>query len=78
MNSQTNIQVAAPQNNDGSGIPDYLRPREAAQYVGHSASTLAKLRMRHMRKNGPTFIKRGGVILYRRDDLDEWLNNHRM
>ncbi|NKX44622.1 helix-turn-helix transcriptional regulator [Roseicyclus persicicus] len=51
----------------------YLRPAEAAQYTAHSESTLAKLRMRHLRERGPVFIKRGGVVLYRRADLDTWL-----
>ena len=58
----------------GETSKQYLRPREAAQYVGHSESTLAKLRMKHMRENGPAFIKRGGVILYRQADLDAWLD----
>ncbi|PWJ21425.1 Helix-turn-helix domain-containing protein [Jannaschia seohaensis] len=53
---------------------DYLRPSEAAKYTGHSESTLAKLRMQHKRACGPVFIKRGGVVLYRRADLDAWLN----
>lgn len=54
----------------------YLRPPEAADYTGHSESTLAKLRMAHLRTRGPAFIKRGGVILYRRADLDQWLESH--
>jgi hypothetical protein len=55
---------------------EYMRPPEAARYVGHSESTLAKLRMRHMRERGPAFIKRGGVVLYRRTDLDAWLDSY--
>lgn len=63
--------------NEFSVVPnarEYMRPSAAAAYTGHSESTLAKLRMKHMRENGPAFIKRGGVILYRQADLDAWLD----
>ena len=56
--------------------PTYMRPWQAARYTGQSESTLAKLRMRHNRKNGPKFIKTGSVVTYRRADLDAWLNEH--
>ena len=52
---------------------DYMRPAAAADYVGMSQSTLAKLRMRHNRGQGPLFAKRGGCVIYRRADLDLWL-----
>ena len=54
-------------------FPEYMRPQLAAQYLGHSESTLAKLRMRHNRERGPRFAKTGGIILYRRADLDAWV-----
>jgi hypothetical protein len=52
---------------------DYMRPAAAADYVGMSQSTLAKLRMRHNRQHGPVFAKRGGCVVYRRADLDSWM-----
>ncbi len=57
-------------------FPEYMRPRLAAQYIGHSESTLAKLRMRHNQGCGPLFAKRGGLVLYRRSDLDAWIASH--
>jgi hypothetical protein len=52
---------------------NYMRPSAAAVYVGMSQSTLAKLRMRHNREQGPLFVKRGGCVIYRRADLDSWM-----
>ena len=57
-------------------FPDYMRPQMAARYTGHSESTLAKLRMRHKRNQGPRYVKRGSVIIYRRVDLDAWMESH--
>lgn len=34
-----------------------LRPAQAAHYTGLSDSTLAKLRMRHNRADGPKYLK---------------------
>jgi predicted DNA-binding transcriptional regulator AlpA len=66
--------------NPGNGNPgmlsENLRPRDAAQYLGVSESLLAKLRMRDRREIGPTFIKISGCILYRRSDLDAWLDQN--
>jgi hypothetical protein len=75
MNNQTKTSSAAVCGRCDAFDSEYLRPADAARYVGHSESTLAKLRMRHMREQGPAFIKRGGVVLYRRSDLDNWLDN---
>lgn len=50
-----------------------LRARDAADYVGISESTLAKLRMAVNINKGPRFAKLGGAIVYRRSDLDDWL-----
>ena len=52
-----------------------MRPPEAANYIGLSESTLAKLRMKHKREAGPKFIKCGGAIIYRKSDLDTWLED---
>jgi len=78
MKTQTKHTSDAIRDRFDPNSSEYLRPPEAARYVGHSESTLAKLRMRHRREHGPAFIKRGGVVLYRRDDLDDWLNSHRV
>lgn len=48
-----------------------LRAPDAAQYVGLSASTLAKMRMRG---DGPRYAKAGArVVVYDLQDLDAWL-----
>lgn len=53
----------------------YLRPHEAAAYLGLAASTIAKMRMSG---DGPTFIKAGPkVVLYDQKDLDAWLENRK-
>ena len=54
----------------------HMRPRTAARYLGLSQSTLAKLRMAQNRHQGPSFSKVAGVVVYRKDDLDEWLERH--
>lgn len=49
-----------------------LRAPAAAEYLGLSVSTLAKMRVRG---DGPTYAKAGArIVLYDRDDLDRWLN----
>ena len=57
-------------------VPENLRAQDAADYLGVSASTLAKLRMRENRARGPKFSRLGGVIIYRRSDLDEWVSEN--
>ena len=47
------------------------RAPEAAEYLGLSASTLAKMRLRG---DGPVYSKAGPrIVLYDRIDLDAWL-----
>jgi predicted DNA-binding transcriptional regulator AlpA len=53
-----------------------MRPADAALYTGLSESTLAKLRMRHNRADGPRHLKITGCVIYRRADLDEWMDQH--
>lgn len=50
--------------------PAAMRPDIAAAYLSLSTQRLAKWRLFG---GGPTFIKAGRSILYRRDDLDAWL-----
>ena len=54
---------------------EYFRPSEAARYVGVSESTLAKLRMQGKRADGPKFAKINGCVIYRRTDLDAWIDS---
>lgn len=52
-----------------------LRAPYAAQYVGLSVSTLAKMRLRG---DGPQYSKAGPrIVIYDRDDLDAWLDSRR-
>jgi len=48
----------------------YFRPREAADYLRSSESTLAKKRLNG---DGPPFVRIGRAIRYRRSDLDAWM-----
>jgi predicted DNA-binding transcriptional regulator AlpA len=50
----------------------YLKPRDAAQYLSSSVSTLAK---RRMNKQGPNFVRLGRAIRYRQSDLDAWMSS---
>ncbi len=54
--------------------PCALRPREAAQYLGIAAQTLAKWRSNG---GGPPYVKICGVILYLVEDLDRFLDERR-
>lgn len=54
--------------NDG-----YMRVDEAARYVGMKTASLYCYRSRGI---GPRSLKVGGRVLYRRADLDEWVERH--
>jgi predicted DNA-binding transcriptional regulator AlpA len=49
----------------------YLNPREAAEYIRSSPSTLANLRLTG---GGPQYVRLGRAIRYRQRDLDTWLD----
>jgi len=49
-----------------------LTAHEAAKMVGLAPSTLAKLRLNG---NGPTYCKLGRRVVYRRADLEQWLQS---
>jgi predicted DNA-binding transcriptional regulator AlpA len=54
---------------------------EAANYLGMSASYLRISRMDGDRANrtpGPSFIKVGKAVRYLKEDLDAWLEAHRV
>jgi len=55
-----------------SKVQEVLRARDAAQFVGLSESTLAKLRLNG---NGPAYCKLGRRVVYRRADLEQWLES---
>jgi predicted DNA-binding transcriptional regulator AlpA len=50
--------------------PENLRQTLAAHYIGISPSTLGKMRSRG---DGPAFIKAGKTVVYRKADLDAWM-----
>lgn len=56
-----------------AGFFGNFRPKDASLYTGLSLSKLAKLRMKGQRHNGPDFIKLCGSVIYRKNDLDAWL-----
>lgn len=52
-----------------------LRAPAAAAYIGLSASTLAKMRLRG---DGPAYAKAGPrIVVYDLRDLDEWIRSKR-
>ena len=60
---------------------EILTEKEAATYIGMSRSFLSQDRMNGYRINrtpGPAFIKLGRSIRYHKNDLDSWLNQHRI
>ena len=50
-----------------------LETRDAAVYLGLSPSTLTK---RRVNGSGSDFVKLGRRVLYRRQDLDKWLDSN--
>ncbi len=49
-----------------------LNARDAAHFLGLAESTLAKLRLNG---NGPVYCKLGRRVVYRRADLEAWLQS---
>ena len=56
-------------------LDTYLTPREAAEYLRTSTSTLAK---RRLYNDEPKFCQLGRAIRYRRSDLDEFMARTRV
>jgi predicted DNA-binding transcriptional regulator AlpA len=72
---QFEFQHPPPHGADKPASAAILRPAAAANYLGLSLSTLAKMRVRG---DGPRFIKLGQrCVGYMKDDLDRWLNERR-
>ena len=53
----------------------YLTPQEAADYLGMGLSTLG---IHRMNGTGPKYIKWGANVRYDVNDLDEWMDAHRV
>jgi len=53
-----------------TGEPAYLKPRQAADYINSSTSTLAK---RRLYGGGPRFTRIGRAIRYAKSDLDAFM-----
>jgi len=58
------------QNRLATQAPERMKGPEAAVYLGVALSTLEKMRCRGQ---GPRFLRLGGRIFYRRQDLDAYL-----
>lgn len=54
---------------------EWLTQEQAADYIG---SKPGSLRVWRTTKTGPAYHKRGGVIRYRKADLDAWLEAGRV
>ena len=53
----------------------FMRPPQAARYIGLAISTLAKMRLRG---DGPVFVKAGPkLVLYCKADIDAWIDECR-
>ena len=52
-------------------VPDRMNTQQAAAHLGLAQSTVEK--MRHEGR-GPRFLKIGGKVVYRRRDLDSYLD----
>jgi hypothetical protein len=50
--------------------PEYFKPRQAADYLNTSTSTLAK---RRLYGGGPKFSRIGRAIRYAKSDLDQFM-----
>ncbi len=58
-----------------SGLQEYLTREEAAELLRRTPAVLAGWAYR---RSGPPFIRTGGRVLYRRGDLEVWLERHRI
>ena len=59
--------------------PRAMNEVEAAIYIGMSRNYLRQDRMKNkkrIRVKGPRFARIGRRVLYLRDDLDKWLQDH--
>ena len=66
--------ASRPSLSDALSEPGALSTPLAAEYVGLSPATLETMRIRG---GGPPFVKLGRRVVYRRDDLDAWLDERK-
>ena len=62
-------------------LQNALNETETSAYIGMSRSFLAISRMdgkRETRTPGPPYVRVGRRILYLKEDLDNWLREHRV
>jgi predicted DNA-binding transcriptional regulator AlpA len=52
----------------------HLRTPQAAEYIGLSASTMEKMRLRG---DGPRYAKLGKLVVYAITDLNAWVDVHK-
>jgi predicted DNA-binding transcriptional regulator AlpA len=50
-----------------------LNQREAAEFLRLSERTLERFRLTG---DGPPYVKAGRRVVYRREDLDRWIEDH--
>ncbi len=57
---------------------DFLTPKQLQEEFGISTGKQSKMRMRkhHNKENAIPFVKLGKTILYKRDDILNWLDNN--
>lgn len=54
---------------------DILNTREAADYVRLGKPTMERFRISG---EGPVYVKLGGAVRYRKNDLDSWIETRRV
>lgn len=68
--SKRRMWCDAASHNPDTVVPKWLRTRQAAAYLNLSYRTLEKLRSTG---GGPPYRKVTGTVLYRIDELDQWV-----
>ncbi len=76
----------SPDRNDNAiAVPRGLTEKQAAGHTGFSPIYLRSLRVKDTRRikngepiEGPPWVKIGRAVRYMREDLDAWLNAHRV
>ena len=56
-------------------MPEYLTPPQAGKFLKSSVSKLAKDRC--TKELGIPYFKNGRTVLYAKEDLERWLEDHR-
>lgn len=53
----------------------YLTTKELADHLGLSVPTVQRWRIEG---NGPPFIKQGNVVRYDREEIEAWIEDHKI